>query len=68
MPTGIDFKTPEEGGKMVLSLLTSHDPNYVHHFYSLFEQLWDNGIDAADRIEDIEGGIEFADIETPKQQ
>ena len=29
----------------------------------MFEQLWDNGIDAADRIEDIEGGIEFADIE-----
>ena len=52
-----------EGGKMVQSLLTSHDPNYVHHFYSIFEQLWDNGIDAADRIEDIEGGIEFADIE-----
>ena len=49
-----------EGGKMVQSLLTSHDPNYVHHFYSMFEQLWDNGIDAADRIEDIEGGIEFA--------
>jgi two-component system, OmpR family, sensor histidine kinase VicK len=52
-----------EGGKMVQSLLSSHDPNYVHHFYSMFEQLWDNGIDAADRIEDIEGGIEFADIE-----
>ena len=52
-----------EGGKMVQSLLTSHDPNYVHHFYSMFEQLWNNGIDAADRIEDIEGGIEFADIE-----
>ncbi|MFZ0265114.1 MAG: hypothetical protein WAL42_08510, partial [Nitrososphaeraceae archaeon] len=42
-----------EGGRMVQSLLTSHDPNYVHHFYSMFEQLWDNGIEAADRIEDI---------------
>jgi two-component system, OmpR family, sensor histidine kinase VicK len=52
-----------EGGKMVQSLLTSHDPNYVHHFYSMFEKLWDNGIEAADRIEDIEGGIEIADIE-----
>ena len=52
-----------EGGKMVQSLLTSHDPNYVHHFYSMFEQLWDNGIEAADRIEDIKGGIEIADIE-----
>src|SRR5215207_1853388 len=52
-----------EGGKMVQSLLTSHDPNYVHHFYSMFEQLWDNGIEAADRIEDIKGGIEISDIE-----
>jgi nitrogen-specific signal transduction histidine kinase len=52
-----------EGGKMVQSLLTSHDPNYVHHFYSMFEQLWENGIEAADRIEDIKGGIEIADIE-----
>ena len=52
-----------EGGKMVQSLLTSQDPNYVHHFYSMFEQLWDNGIEAADRIEDIKGGIEIADIE-----
>ncbi|HEY9385815.1 MAG TPA: HAMP domain-containing sensor histidine kinase [Nitrososphaeraceae archaeon] len=52
-----------EGGKMVQNLLTSHDPNYIHHFYSVFEDLWDNGIDAADRIEDIEGGIEIADIE-----
>ena len=52
-----------EGGNMVQSLLTSHDPNYVHHFHSMFEQLWDNGIDAADRIEDIKGGIEISDIE-----
>lgn len=52
-----------EGGRMVQSLLSSHDPNYVHHFYSMFEQLWDNGIEAADRIEDIKGGIEIADIE-----
>ena len=52
-----------EGGNMVQSLLTSHDPNYVHHFHSMFEQLWDNGIEAADRIEDIKGGIEISDIE-----
>lgn len=52
-----------EGGKMVHSLLTSHDPNFIHHFYSMFEDLWDHGVDAVDRIEDIEGGIEVADIE-----
>ena len=60
-----------EGGRMVQSLLTSHDPNYVHHFYSMFEQLWDNGIELRIESEDIKGGIEIADIEiiqTPKQQ
>ena len=52
-----------EGGKMVQNLLTSNDPNYVKHFYSIFEDLWNDGIDAADRIKDIEEGIYFADIE-----
>jgi nitrogen-specific signal transduction histidine kinase len=52
-----------EGGKMVKNLLTSNDPNYVKHFYSIFEDLWNDAIDAADRIKDIEEGIDFADIE-----
>jgi signal transduction histidine kinase len=52
-----------EGGKMVQNLLTSNDPNYVKHFYSIFEDLWNDGIDAADRIRDIEEGIDFAEIE-----
>jgi two-component system sensor histidine kinase VicK len=52
-----------EGGRNVQSLLTSHDPNYVHHFHMIFEELWDSGIDAAYKIEDIENGIETADIE-----
>ena len=52
-----------EGGKMVKNLLTSKDPNYVKHFYSIFEDLWNDGLDAADRITDIEEGIDFADIE-----
>jgi two-component system, OmpR family, sensor histidine kinase VicK len=51
------------GGRKIRSLLTSNDPNYIHHFYSIFEDLWDSGIDAADRIEDIESGIETTDIE-----
>jgi two-component system sensor histidine kinase VicK len=52
-----------EGGKMVQNLLTSNDPNYVKHFYSIFEDLWNDGLDAADRITDIEEGIDFADVE-----
>src|ERR687889_1778488 len=52
-----------EGGKMVRSLLTSNEPIYVKHFSSIFEELWNNGIDADDRIRDIEEGIDQANIE-----
>jgi two-component system, OmpR family, sensor histidine kinase VicK len=52
-----------EGGKMVRTLLTSNEPIYVNHFYSIFEELWKNGIDASDRIRDIEQGVDQADIE-----
>ncbi len=52
-----------EGGKMVRSLLTSNEPIYVKHFSSIFEELWNNGIEVDDRIRDIEEGIDPADIE-----
>jgi two-component system sensor histidine kinase VicK len=45
-----------EGGKMIQSLITSNEPTYVTHFHSIFEQLWDTGIDATDRIRHIEDG------------
>ena len=45
-----------EGGKMIQSLITSNEPTYVTHFYSIFEQLWNTGIDATDRIRNIEEG------------
>jgi two-component sensor histidine kinase len=52
-----------EGGNRVQSLLTSNEPLYQRHFASIFEELWGNGIDAADMIKDIEEGVDFADIE-----
>src|ERR687891_367317 len=52
-----------EGGKMVRSLLTSNEPIYIKHFSSIFEELWNNGIDASDKIRDIEQGIDQANIE-----
>jgi two-component system sensor histidine kinase VicK len=52
-----------EGGKLSQSFLISNEPLYVNHFNSLFEQLWKNGIDAADKIRDIEAGVDLADIE-----
>ncbi|HEY6885499.1 MAG TPA: ATP-binding protein [Nitrososphaeraceae archaeon] len=52
-----------EGGKMSQSFLISNEPLYVDHFNSLFEELWRNGVDATDRISDIEAGVDLADIE-----
>ena len=52
-----------EGGKNVQSLLLSNEPVYVNHFYHIFKELWKNGIDAKDRIGDIEEGIESTSIE-----
>ena len=43
-------------GKMVTSLLTSNDRLYLNHYHAIFEELWKNGIDAKDRIKDIEEG------------
>ncbi|HXX97858.1 MAG TPA: HAMP domain-containing sensor histidine kinase [Candidatus Bathyarchaeia archaeon] len=48
---------------MVQSLLVSNEPAYVNHFHFIFEDLWARGTDAGDRIQDIEGGIEAADVE-----
>jgi two-component system, OmpR family, sensor histidine kinase VicK len=52
-----------EGGNMVQNLLVSNERAYVNHFHFIFEDLWAKGIDAEDRIRDIEGGIESADVE-----
>jgi two-component system, OmpR family, sensor histidine kinase VicK len=52
-----------ERGNRVQSLLISNEPLYQRHFASIFEELWGNGIDAADMIKDIEEGVNFADIE-----
>ena len=52
-----------EGGKMSQSFLISNEPLYINHFNTLFEELWNKGIDAQDRIRDIELGAEWADVE-----
>jgi two-component system, OmpR family, sensor histidine kinase VicK len=52
-----------KGGKMISSLLVSTEPVYIDHYDSLFEELWDNSIDATDRINDIKEGVDLADIE-----
>jgi signal transduction histidine kinase len=52
-----------EGGEIAQSLLVSNEAAYIGHFASIFEELWKNGIDASDRIRDIEEGIDQANIE-----
>jgi two-component system sensor histidine kinase VicK len=52
-----------EDGNIAQSVLVSNEPLYVNHFRSVFEKLWKNGIDAEDRIRDIEIGVESADVE-----
>jgi nitrogen-specific signal transduction histidine kinase len=52
-----------ENGKRIQNLLISNESAYLKHFGSVFEELWNNAVDAADRIKDIEEGIDFADIE-----
>ncbi len=52
-----------EGGKKIQSLLISTEPLYIQHFTSIFEELWKDGVDARDRINDIESDTDLADIE-----
>ncbi|MFZ0512992.1 MAG: HAMP domain-containing sensor histidine kinase [Candidatus Nitrosopolaris sp.] len=52
-----------EAGGVVQSLLLSNESSYVSHFLSIFEELWKNGINAVERIKDIEAGADLADIE-----
>ena len=52
-----------EGGKLMESLLISNEPAYVSHYNSVFEELWKDGIDATERIKDIEAGLDLEHIE-----
>ncbi len=55
-----------EGGKMSQSFLISNEPLYLDHFNSIFEELWENGIDLEERRHDIEIGAGIPDIEVIK--
>ena len=50
-----------EDGKVVQSLLVSNDIAYIKYFAATFDELWDSGIDAIERIKDIEEGRETYD-------
>jgi hypothetical protein len=48
---------------VVKNLLVSNDLLYIKHFTSIFEELWKGGVDASQRINDIEEGIGTEGIE-----
>jgi two-component system, OmpR family, sensor histidine kinase VicK len=52
-----------EKGNFMRSLLISNEPAYIKHYNSFFETIWKNGVDAIERIKDIETGVDLADIE-----
>jgi hypothetical protein len=52
-----------EEGKKIQSLLISTEPLYINHYKSIFEEIWKNGVDAIQRIKDIESDVDLADIE-----
>ena len=55
MPEKIDR---QEGRKTINSIFTSNDGLYINQYQTVFEDLWKNGIDAIDVIEDIERGLD----------
>jgi two-component system sensor histidine kinase VicK len=51
------------GGSLNASAIFSNEPAFVEQFSVIFEELWDRGIDAKDRIEEIENETKtFIDI------
>jgi len=52
-----------ESFKMVQSLLLSSEPAYANHFKTIFKEIWKNGIDLDERINDIKAGADLSDIE-----
>lgn len=52
-----------EGGRLTGNFLVSTEPAYLDHFRSIFEELWKQGMDAQDRILELEKDIEAASVE-----
>ena len=53
----------ESEQEMIQSLLISNEQPYIHQFIFIFEELWNNGIDAKERIATIEQGLESEFLE-----
>ncbi len=60
--TNISFYTSIEklgdDGEMMENMIASNDPMYINHFKTVFEDLWENSIDAKEIINDIDKGYD----------
>ena len=54
---GASIEDREKGG-MMSNLLVSNEPLYVKRFTSIFEEMWENAVDASEAIRNIEKGID----------
>ncbi|HEU4444254.1 MAG TPA: hypothetical protein VFR94_06255 [Nitrososphaeraceae archaeon] len=50
-----------EDGKVVHNALASNDVAYIKYFAGIFDELWESGINAIERIKDIEEGRQTDD-------
>ena len=48
----------DKNRKIIKQLFTTNDVLYINQYKMTFEELWRNGIDATDIIEDIERGLD----------
>jgi two-component system, OmpR family, sensor histidine kinase VicK len=57
-------------GSAAPNVLVSNELSYIKQFNSLFEKLWSQGVDAADRMLEIEKGVEpdFFEVITDKNK
>ncbi|WP_458720315.1 ATP-binding protein [Candidatus Nitrosocosmicus sp. R] len=56
--SNIEGNHTSEYDKLITSMLVSNDPSYIRHYKTIFEDLWKNGIDVGDLINDIDLGYD----------
>jgi signal transduction histidine kinase len=53
----------EGQGLSMRNVLTSNEPAYVNHFRLVFEEIWKNGVDAKQRLDEIRRGLESSTVQ-----
>lgn len=56
--SNIESNHASDHDKLITSMLVSNDPSYIGHYKAIFEDLWKNGIDVGDLINDIDLGYD----------